>query len=299
MGRKPRVHYSGAIYHVIARGNNKENVFKEKSDFQRYIDLINKYKKKFDFFLYAYVLMDNHIHMLIEVKEHPLSKIMQGLQLSYTQYFNKKYNHVGHVFQQRYKAHLCDNYPYLWTLIKYIHNNPIKAGISEDYNYSWSSHKHYINSKNSFVDIYFPLSFFSKDRGKAIKGYLEFLENEIDENIQDDFLEKKYTGNNMHKLNADSKGYKLVLELDDILGLVSKKVKLKPEDIRKSSRKRKIVKLRRLVMYLAIELNIASRKQLAEYLNISESNVTRGYYSFIQCEEELKWGEELKKKITQ
>lgn len=99
MARKPRIHYYGAITHSIARGNNKENIFYENADKAKYLDLLKKYRDKYDFLLYAYVLMDNHLHLLIEVRDIPLSGIMHGLQLSYTQYFNKKYGRVGHIFQ--------------------------------------------------------------------------------------------------------------------------------------------------------------------------------------------------------
>ena len=98
MARKPRIHYENAIYHVIARGNNRENIFLDARDKDKYLELIGKYKQKYGFELFAYVLMDNHVHLLIYIDQISISKIMQGIQQTYTQYYNKKYRHVGHVF---------------------------------------------------------------------------------------------------------------------------------------------------------------------------------------------------------
>lgn len=89
MPRKPRVEFPGALYHVMCRGNNGESIFSRESDKSLYFALVKKYKKRFDFRLYAYCIMDNHAHLLVETGEVPLSKIMQGIQQSYTQSFNK------------------------------------------------------------------------------------------------------------------------------------------------------------------------------------------------------------------
>ncbi|MBM2805453.1 MAG: hypothetical protein HW419_3346, partial [Deltaproteobacteria bacterium] len=98
MGRKPRVHFPGALYHVIVRGNQRQATFRSDADRRRYLELLNQYRTRYGFHLYAYVLMSNHVHLLLEVGETPLAKAMQGLQQSYTLYFNRKYQLVGHLF---------------------------------------------------------------------------------------------------------------------------------------------------------------------------------------------------------
>ncbi len=175
MARQPRIHVAGAVYHVIARGNNRENVFEEATDKEEYLQLLGHYKEKFPYQLWAYALMDNHVHLLIRVAEQPLAKIMQGVQLTYTQHFNKKYGHVGHVFQQRYKAKLCRQDRYLLTLLRYIHYNPLKAGITADLNYRWSSHHCYLQAETPLVDTAFVLGLFADQPSEAIKGYREFM----------------------------------------------------------------------------------------------------------------------------
>ena len=90
MPRKPRVEYSGAFYHVITRGNQRQNLFHDDKDREFYLDRLEQYRKRYGFTIYAYVLMSNHVHLLIETGKTRLSKIMQGLQFNYTQYFNRR-----------------------------------------------------------------------------------------------------------------------------------------------------------------------------------------------------------------
>jgi putative transposase len=95
MARKPRIEYEGAFYHVIMRGNQRQRVFKGDDDFQKYISLLAFYKERYKYSLYAYALMINHVHLLIETRQIPLSKILQGINQSYTMYFNRKYKTIG------------------------------------------------------------------------------------------------------------------------------------------------------------------------------------------------------------
>jgi REP element-mobilizing transposase RayT len=90
MPRKPRVEYFGAFYHVITRGNQRQNLFPDDKDREFYLDRLEQYRKRYGFTIYAYVLMSNHVHLLIETGKTPLSTIMQGLQFSYTRYFNRR-----------------------------------------------------------------------------------------------------------------------------------------------------------------------------------------------------------------
>ena len=104
MPRRPRIHYPGALYHVICRGNNKDWIFKSDSEKQEYETLIEQYKNRYGFKLYSWVILSNHAHLLIEVGDVPLSKIMQGIQQNYTQWFKRTQKRTGHAFEQRYKA---------------------------------------------------------------------------------------------------------------------------------------------------------------------------------------------------
>ncbi|MEK7573541.1 MAG: transposase [Patescibacteria group bacterium] len=179
MPRPPFIHYPGALYHITARGNNKQDIFHNEKDFSRYLSNIKLFKKEVPFYLYAFALMPNHIHLLIEVIDSPISKIMQKLQTAYTMFVNKKYQRVGHVFQGRYFHLLVDKESHLLELMRYIHLNPVRAGLVDNpQNYAWSSHNSYLkldSKAENFIDKEKVLPYFSSDPKKAIKNYEEFV----------------------------------------------------------------------------------------------------------------------------
>jgi REP element-mobilizing transposase RayT len=148
MTRPLRINFEGALYHVTARGNNKETIFLDERDYKKYFHFLERYKMRFDFRLHAYALMPNHVHLLLETGKDPVSKIMQAIHTSYTMYFNTRHGRVGHVFQGRFKSLLCDRDAYLLELVRYIHLNPVRAGLAKNLkDYPWSSHKEYLGTK--------------------------------------------------------------------------------------------------------------------------------------------------------
>ncbi len=155
MPRGPRLLISDICYHIIQRGNQKQNVFRENVDFERYLQILLHYKKKYNFKLYAYCIMPNHIHLIVEVKEvNDLAKIMQGVALTYTLWFNKKYAKVGHLWQGRFKSTVIQKDRYLINCLNYIEYNPLRANlISSPLDYMWSSWKYRsLNIKSKLLD---------------------------------------------------------------------------------------------------------------------------------------------------
>jgi REP element-mobilizing transposase RayT len=133
------------LYHVIARGNQRQPTFLTDLDYQAYLIRLATYQKRYGVMLYAYCLMPNHVHLLLQTPDPPLAKFMQGLQQSYTQRFNRVHGKVGHLFQGRYKAIVCETDEYLATLIRYIHLNPVRARLVEDPEvYPYSGHRAYL-----------------------------------------------------------------------------------------------------------------------------------------------------------
>jgi REP element-mobilizing transposase RayT len=141
MGRKKRVNLIG-FYHVINRGVEKRNIFLEKGDFEKFLEICEKYSKIFGFEIYSFVLMNNHYHLLIKTTDKNISQIMKHINMKYTIYFNKKYKRVGPLWQGRFKSFYVNDGNYLTSLIKYIEFNPIKANITQkigEYPYAMSS----------------------------------------------------------------------------------------------------------------------------------------------------------------
>ncbi len=130
MSRQPRIAPPNFIYHVITRGNNKQKTFFEDKDYEYYLHLLDKYKNRYKFALYHYVLMNNHVHLMIEPTEKgTLSEIMKSINLSYVIYFRKQYGGIGHFWQDRFKSLLISNERYLLKCASYIELNPVKAGF--------------------------------------------------------------------------------------------------------------------------------------------------------------------------
>lgn len=178
MARKPRCRSSLQLYHIVIRGINKQDIFIDNQDKSKFIKELLLSKEKFEFKLYAYIIMPNHVHLVIKEKDIEISKIMHRIQLSYSAYLNIKYDRVGHVFQGRFYSKNIENEEYLKCVIRYIHLNPDKAGIGKYNQYKWSSFSDYIKSENSekngLVDVTDILNLYNEERGKAITLFEEF-----------------------------------------------------------------------------------------------------------------------------
>lgn len=158
MPRRPRIEMVG-YYHIVNRGVEQRITYEEKEDFETFLVMLCSACKIHNVQLHGYVLMSNHYHLLIETTQENLSKFMKHINASYAIYFNKKYKRSGHLWQGRYKSWYVTDEAYLYTLINYIHNNPVKAKIvdkSEEYRYS--SHLAFIEElepigclRNSFI----------------------------------------------------------------------------------------------------------------------------------------------------
>jgi REP element-mobilizing transposase RayT len=144
MPRHPRIHYPGAVYHVMARGVDGREVFTDDLDRRFFLETMIRLKSETPFAVLAYCLMPNHFHLAIKVESIPLSRIMHRLLTTYVLAFNSRRAREGHLFQARYKSILCLNDRYLMALIRYIHMNPVRAGmVSRANDWPWSSHRNY------------------------------------------------------------------------------------------------------------------------------------------------------------
>lgn len=156
MPRKARKKSSLCINHVILRGVNQQIIFEDEYDYQQFIDILRYYKdeEKCNFKLYAYCLMDNHIHLLIEYTTVSLDEIMKRIEIKFVRWYNQRYRRIGHLFQERYKSEPVEDMEYLKIVFRYIHQNPLHAGIETALGtYPWSSYHDYANRDSSFVNI--------------------------------------------------------------------------------------------------------------------------------------------------
>jgi len=185
MPRAARVAPRKYVYHVLTRGNNRQDVFEDEEDFRKYLDLLLRYKEKYQFRLYHYVLMTNHVHLVLEPAEDggSLSEIMKGINLSYAQHYKRTYNYMGHFWQDRYKSIVISEDEYLLACGSYVELNPVRARMVEDpREYPWSSYKVYAYGKrNMLVDEHPVYRQLSEDEGERKRKYREFVQGMLKE----------------------------------------------------------------------------------------------------------------------
>jgi REP element-mobilizing transposase RayT len=177
MARKARAEVAGGLYHVITRGNNRRRIFNCPADYQKFLYLLAVQKVRLPFFLYAYCLMTNHVHLLIERQADPLGHIMHRILTGYSQYYNRRHRRVGHLLQGRHKAILCQSDRYLTELVRYIHLNPVRAGMVElPEQYEYSSHRAYLGLEPAgIVDSDPVLRHFAVKKPVARERYGQFV----------------------------------------------------------------------------------------------------------------------------
>jgi len=196
MARKPRIHYPGAVYHVILRGNGGQDIFFAKADRSRFYLLLQDGAERFGHRIHAFCLMTNHVHLAIQVGEVPLSRIMQNISFRYTGYLNRRKQRTGHVFQGRYKALLIDADSYLVELVRYIHCNPVRAGIVDSpIQYPWSSHRAYLGQESiPWLTTEWVLAQFASEEKKATVLYSDFILEGIHEAHRGEFYSGTFEG---------------------------------------------------------------------------------------------------------
>ncbi|PKM49986.1 MAG: transposase [Firmicutes bacterium HGW-Firmicutes-7] len=178
MSRKAREKSSTGIYHIMFRGINGQIIFEDYEDYAKLIETLKEYKKICGYEIYAYCFMSNHIHLLIEEGKEDLGLVFRRIGAKYVYWYNYKYKRNGHLFQDRFKSEVVENEAYFLTVLRYIHRNPISAGIEKDIEkYKWSSYNEYLD-KSELCNTKYVLNIFSTDKVVAVKEYKRF-NNEI------------------------------------------------------------------------------------------------------------------------
>ena len=209
MSRQARVKSETGIYHVMLRGVNKQHIFLDTQDYKKFIQVLIDCKKASHFELYAYCLMNNHIHLLIKETEESVSTIMKRIGCRFVYWYNAKYQRVGHLFQDRFRSEPVETDEYFLCVLRYIHNNPVKAKLVDSCSdYEYSSYNWYFEN-GILIDKKFALSIMSIEefalfhQEEDINEYLDISENAIP--VTDDMaveIIKNNTGfNDLCKIN--------------------------------------------------------------------------------------------------
>ena len=245
------------VYHCMLRGINKQDIFFDKQDYFKFQRVLKRSKEIFSYKLYSYILMPNHIHLEIKDETFQLSKIIQHIASSYAQYFNKKYRRTGHVFENRFLSKNVENTNYILNLVRYIHQNPVKAGIGDIETYKWGSYLEYLmlkkdkqvnyrnkyNSEESVVDVEDIISLFILEKQQKLEDFFEFnkeivilknsnelMEYEMRNTLKDEeliyFIKEQLNIQNIQeiqKYNAKSRN-EIILKIKEIKGVTQKQI---------------------------------------------------------------------------
>ena len=304
MARKPRVHCPGVLYHVISRGNQRQDIFLDDKDLEAFLSYLFEYKTRYSFHLYAYCLMKNHFHLLLGVEEAPLGKVMQSLLFRYTRYFNKRYGKVGHLFQGRYRAILCDKDAYLLELVRYVHLNPIRAKVVTDpERYPWTSHLSYLGKvKQGLVEEDFVLGQFGNKKSLARRRYRRFVLEALQSGHQERYYEVKdqrflgedsfIDGIDVERRDKEVPVYDIAIKV--IVQEVSRATGVGQDRLYSVTRSREGAYGRSMVAYLARVLSACMVTDVAHHFQRSPMRMSQ---AIIQFENRLRKDEQLRKTI--
>lgn len=181
MARQAREKSESGIYHILLRGINRQIIFEDSEDKFKFLECLSNYKTVCGYELYGYCLMDNHVHLLIRESKEDIGVIMKRIGVRYVAWYNRKYSRCGHLFQDRFQSEPVEDESYLLVVLRYIHQNPVKAGIVNDIADYWSSSYCEYNNTSRLIDSEYILGMLSNDKEQARKRYIEFM-NDTAEN---------------------------------------------------------------------------------------------------------------------
>ncbi|UFS69296.1 transposase [Geomonas sp. RF6] len=275
MARKARIHYPGAFYHVILRGNCRADIFFAEEDRLRLCLLLQEGIDRFQHTIHAFCLMPNHLHLVMQVGRITLSRIIHNLSFRYTQWVNWRHTRVGHIFQGRYKAILVDADCYLLELVRYVHLNPVRAGIAPSPSeYRWSGHAAYSQEAViPWLSTDHVLSQFSKDREVATEAYKRFVEAGTSEGRRSDFHGE---GNDDRRILAGKEfvrhlprqagiGESPKISVGDVISAVCTRLNIEPGVLAQRGKNRVSSRARGMAAWIVQDLPSCTLTELARF----------------------------------
>lgn len=273
MARKPRIHFPGAVYHVMLRGNSGQAIFFGDQDHSHLYELLQEGIARFGHRVHAFCCMTNHLHLAIQVADLPLSTVIQNLAFRYTLWINRQQHRTGHLFQGRYQAVLVDADNYLLALVRYIHLNPVRAGlVSDPADYAWSGHRAYLGRERLlWLTTDWVLGLLARQAGTAQRRYAQFIQEGLQEGYREEF----------HRGTADTRvlGSDTFIEqalgktqakpakpplLDDIVARVCGEYDLTEAQLRSRNRSRHAAEARAMIACLAMHMGSATLTAVGE-----------------------------------
>lgn len=286
MARKPRMHLPGALYHVMLRGNARQDVFFDEEDRRRLYELLEEGVRRFGYRVHAFCLMTNHIHLALQQGEKPLSGAMQNLSFRYTRHVNGSRARVGHLFQGRYKALLVDADSYGLELVRYIHLNPVRARlVAEPSQYPHSGHLGYLGRRHfGFLTTDWVLGQFGEKAAAGRRAYARFVAAGIAEGHREEFhrgqMDNRVLGPDRFTeqvlRSAGQGSARRAPRLDRIVAYVCAGSALTEEELRRRGKGQAAARCRALIGWLAKTSCSAPLAEVARRFERDLSSVSHG-----------------------
>lgn len=291
MPRKNRIHHPNSLYHVMMRGNYRQNIFFQDTDRTKFLEYLEQCTHKYDCKVHLYCLMTNHIHLLVQVGNIPLSKVMQNLNGVFTRYVNKMQQKSGHLFQGRYQDKLVQDENYLLELCYYIHYNPVIAKMVKHLDdYPWSSHTVYLKNKNSsWLSTSLIEDVIAKITGCASLPYRNFIYKRIHSEEKPQYIEVDNFGNiiikdSVVKLVNEKKNVDFsFLSINEIIHAVSDELSADEDEIVSASLSREICNARAIITYFSHYHAGYKLKDIALYFSQNPESTSRAMHRFIKA----------------
>ena len=283
MPRPLRIHVPGALYHITLRGNHRQDIFFAPADRQRMSNLFAEVLQRFRARLHAYCYMSNHLHALIQVSDVPLGNLILRIAGQYARGTQAHLQTTGHLFEKRYYPVLVDADTYLLELLRYVHLNPVRAGLATSpENYPWSSHHVYVGKRDEpWVTTDFALSMFHSERGRAVSAYQRFVHAANGNNSASSPLEE-CNPNDRRILGSDDFARGLLGStwkrrsqetLEDLIAEACARFGVSALQLGSPGRKKPLVAARAWVAQQALNGRVASIAMVARRFNRDESSL--------------------------
>ena len=296
MSRRPRVQFPGALFHVMLRGNNGQGIFIDDEDRTHLGRIVGDGVRRYSHRIHAFCWMSNHLHLAMQCGRVPMSRIVHNLSFRYAAYFNRRHERCGHLFQSRFKAILVDADSYLLELIRYIHLNPVRAGIcatADDYR--WSGHHSYTgNEVASWVSTNWVLTQFGAIEEDARSRYRSFVMQGRDEGRREDFHQS--VPEDRLLVDDDFAGLVLAdhpapsvmrpMTLTAVCRIVCAAAGKDEAALRARSRTVEVGRIRSVIAYLVANNSLGSLTELARHLGRDMSTLSRGAKAVSEAREE-------------
>ena len=285
MARKPRLHVTGGVYHVMLRGNAGQVIFFDDDDRYRFYLLLQQGIARYGHRIHGFCLMTNHVHLAVQVAEEPLSKVMQNLAFRYTRWVNRKQKRIGHLFQGRFKAVLVDRDSYLLELVRYIHLNPVRARlVRQPQAYAWSGHRAYLGKETlPWLETDWVLSQFGVRLSIGRKRYEAFVREGQGEGRREEFHrggddDQRVLGTDRFTRRVLNKPVmrRQRITLDELIQIVCRDYKLTDAELASTGRRRLTSEARSVVGWLAQKSGQVTLTEVGKRLGRDVATLSRG-----------------------